>query len=262
MPTKDLLALMARLREPGAGCPWDLAQTFRSIAPFTLEEAYEVVDAIERDDLAALRDELGDLLFQVVFHARMAEEAGAFAFDDVVRGLLDKLTRRHPHVFGTGQAGNATGDAAGTAEQWERAKHDERAARGQQSVMDDVPLALPALARAAKLGRRASRVGFDWPDYTGARAKIAEELAEVDDAIGRGVAADIEAELGDLLFACTNLARHFAVDPERALRTASQRFERRFRYVESRQQAAGGAAPLEVLERWWQEAKATERGDG
>ncbi len=254
---QELLALMARLRDPEAGCPWDLAQSFRSIAPFTLEEAYEVVDAIERDDLGALQDELGDLLFQVVFHARLAEEAGAFAFDDVVAGVTDKLVRRHPHVFGGGPAG----DAASTSEQWELAKRDERAARGQHSVMDDVPLALPALARAAKLGRRAARVGFDWPDPSGARAKVAEELAEVDEAVDRGVAADIEAEIGDLLFACTNLARHFAVDPERALRAASQRFERRFRYVESRQQAAGGAVALDVLEGWWQEAKAAERGD-
>jgi nucleoside triphosphate diphosphatase len=258
MPMRELLSIMARLRDAANGCPWDLAQTFRTIAPFTLEEAYEVVDAIERDDPHALKDELGDLLFQVVFHARIAEEAGSFAFDDVVRSLADKLTRRHPHVFGDGPGAT---DAAGTAEQWERAKGAERAGRGLTSVMDDVPLALPALTRAAKLGRRAARVGFDWPDHHGARAKIDEELAEVDEAIGRGVADDIESEIGDLLFACTNLARHFNVDPERALRAASGRFERRFRYVEARQQAAGAAASLEVLEGWWREAKAQERDE-
>ena len=258
MTIADLLDLMRRLRDPAGGCPWDRAQTFRTIAPYTLEEAYEVVDAIERDDLGELCGELGDLLFQVIFHARLAEEQGAFAFADVVATLGDKLIRRHPHLFG-GQP--VALDAAAVAGAWEVEKARERAGRGKLSVMDDVPVGLPALARAAKLGRRAARVGFDWPDPSGARAKVAEELAEVDEAVATGDRAGIEAELGDLLFACTNLARHHDVDPEAALRGASRRFEQRFRYVESRQQAAGTEVPLETLEAWWQDAKRAERGD-
>ena len=256
MAMPDLLALMARLRDPEHGCPWDVQQTFRTIAPYTLEEAYEVVDAIERDDLGALRGELGDLLLQVVFHAQMASEAGAFAFDDVVASICDKLVRRHPHVFGAA----ARTSVEATSQIWEAEKRKERAARGAHSVLDDIPLALPALARADKVGKRAARVGFDWPDASGARAKVLEELAEVDEAAARGHAADTSGEIGDLLFACASYARHLGIDPEAALRGATQKFEQRFRYVESRQQAAGGEVALETLEAWWQQAKRTERG--
>ena len=256
MPMSELLALMARLRDPEAGCPWDLKQTFQTIAPYTLEEAYEVVDAIEREDLAALRGELGDLLLQVVFHAQMAREAGAFGFDDVVQGICDKLVRRHPHVFGDARPASIEA----TAQIWEEEKQKERSARGAHSVLDDIPVALPALARADKIGKRAARIGFDWKDAGGARAKIAEELAEIDEAVARGDLADTAGEIGDLLFACASYARHLGVDPEAALRGSTQRFERRFRNVESRQQAAGGTVDLDTLESWWQQAKRSERG--
>ena len=256
MSMSELLALMARLRNPDGGCPWDLQQTFRTIAPYTIEEAYEVVDAIEREDLGALRGELGDLLLQVVFHAQMAKEAGAFDFDDVVAALCDKLVRRHPHVFGD----TASGSIEATAQIWEAEKHKERAARGAHSVLDDIPVALPALARADKIGKRAARVGFDWKDPSGARAKVEEELAEIDEALARGDVEDTASEIGDLLFACASYARHLGVDPEAALRGSTQRFERRFRFVESRQQAAHGTVDLETLESWWQQAKRAERG--
>lgn len=258
MPITELLELMARLRDPTHGCAWDCAQTLRTVAPYTLEEAYEVVDAIERDDLESLRDELGDLLLQVVFHARIAEEAGRFAFDDVVRAICEKLIRRHPHVFGD-EAERTSGGGTGA---WEAEKHRERAARGAKSVLDEVPLALPALTRAAKLGKRAAQVGFDWPEPSGARAKIGEELAEVDAAVADGDAAASAAEIGDLLFACANYARHLGVDPEAALRGTERRFERRFRAVEARLTAANGQADLATLEAWWQQAKAAERGGG
>lgn len=252
---RELLEIVARLRDPEAGCPWDVEQTFRTIAPYTLEEAYEVADAIERDDLAGLRDELGDLLFQVVFHAQMARERGAFDFEDVARGIRDKLVRRHPHVF----AGRRVTDAAEQTRLWDELKHREKAAAGRRSVLDDVPLALPALARAAKLGRRAARLGFDWPDLAGVRAKVDEELAELDDARATGDRAALEAELGDVLFALANLARHLEVDPEAALRASGARFERRFHHVERRAADSGRSDP-ESLEAFWAEAKAAERG--
>ena len=262
-----LVALMARLRDRERGCPWDRQQTFASIAPYTIEEAYEVADAIERDDPQRLRDELGDLLFQVVFHARMAEERGWFDFAAVAESIHGKLVRRHPHVF----AGAAI-EARDLPREWEAQKARERAqsAAGaeERSTLAEVPRALPALVRAAKLGRRAARVGFDWPDAVGVRAKVAEELGELDAAISkdarspqhRARAADDPAadELGDLLFAIVNLGRHLEIDAEAALRSANSKFERRFRAMEHA--AVGRGLTLERLSaaEWddlWREAK-------
>lgn len=251
---RRLHALMARLRTRGTGCPWDLEQTFETIAPYTLEEAYEVADAIARQDLAALREELGDLLFQVAFHSRLAEEQGAFALADVARGLIDKMVRRHPHVFGDAAALDARQQTA----HWEQQKAAEKAAAGHASALDDIPLAMPALARAAKLGRRAARVGFDWPDIAGPRAKIDEELGELAEAMARGTPAEVAAELGDVLFAVVNLARHLGVDPEDALRGTNHRFEQRFRWVETRLAAEGtplSSAGLDKLDAAWEAAK-------
>jgi nucleoside triphosphate diphosphatase len=258
MPIERLLEIMARLRDPGRGCPWDLQQDFRSIAPHTIEEAYEVADAIEQGDLGKLRDELGDLLFQVAFHARLASERNAFEFDDVVDAICDKLTRRHPHVFGDA----IVADAAGQTAAWERMKREERAARGDAGALADVPLALPALTRARKLGARASQAGFDWPDGAGPRAKIDEELAELDAARNAPDPAAREAELGDLLFSVVNLARHLEVDPESALRRANERFARRYRHVElelDRLDQSPGSASPELLDRLWAAAKAEDR---
>jgi MazG family protein len=255
MAIERLLSIMARLRDPERGCPWDLEQDFRSIAPHTIEEAYEVADAIERRDLDTLRDELGDLLFQVAFHAQLANEQGRFAFDDVVGAICDKLVRRHPHVF----ADARVADAAEQTRAWDRMKREERAARGDAGALADVPVALPALTRARKLGARAAEAGFDWPDAGGPRAKVEEELVELDRAAAADDPAAREAELGDLLFAIVNLARHLQVDPETALRGANERFARRYCHVERElarlgQQAAG--APTELLDRLWAEAKA------
>ncbi len=255
MAIERLLGIMARLRDPGRGCPWDLQQDFRSIAPHTLEEAYEVADAIEREDLDALRDELGDLLFQVVFHAELARERGAFTFDDVVQAISDKLTRRHPHVFGDA----FVADAEEQTRAWDRLKAEERRAKGQGGALADVPAALPALARAAKLGRRAADAGFDWPDAAGPRAKIDEELAELDGAAQSAAPDRLEAELGDLLFSVVNLARHFGVDAETALRRSNDRFARRYRHLESALAAQGlepAKAGPELLDRLWAAAKA------
>jgi tetrapyrrole methylase family protein/MazG family protein/ATP diphosphatase len=253
-----LIEIMAALRDPDGGCPWDLEQDFRSVAPYTIEEAYEVADAIERGDLADLRDELGDLLLQVVFHAQMARELQAFDFDDVVNGICDKLVRRHPHVFG----GARVASAAEQTEAWERLKAGERAGRGPAGLLDDVPVALPALTRAAKLGRRAGRAGFDWPDRAGPRRKVDEELGELDAALDAGrPAGEVEAEFGDLLFAVVNWGRHLGVDPEAALRRSNGKFVRRFRHVEARLAEAGLSGPaagLEQLDAWWEEAKAAE----
>ncbi|HKY00192.1 MAG TPA: nucleoside triphosphate pyrophosphohydrolase [Steroidobacteraceae bacterium] len=255
MAIERLLAIMSRLRDPERGCPWDLQQDFRSIAPHTLEEAYEVADAIERDDLGKLRDELGDLLFQVAFHARLAQEQGAFAFDDVVDAISDKLTRRHPHVFGDATVAGAVEQTAA----WERMKREERAARGDAGALADIPAALPALTRARKLGARASQAGFDWPSAAGPRAKVSEELAELDASLASGDAAAREAELGDLLFSIVNLARHLDLDPESALRRANERFARRYRHVERELERLGqpatDASP-ELLDRLWVAAKA------
>ena len=256
MPIDRLLEIMIRLRDPAAGCPWDLQQDFRSIAPHTIEEAYEVADAIERGDLPALRDELGDLLFQVAFHARLASEQGAFGFDDVVDAICDKLTRRHPHVFG----GTTVADADEQTRLWESLKAAERRSQGQGNGLDGIPKALPALTRARKLGRRAADSGFDWPDADGPRAKIDEEVAELDRAIDAGRdAVRMEAELGDLLFSVVNLARHLDLDPEQALRRANERFERRYAHLE-RALAGRGIDPQsagpELLDQLWVAAKA------
>jgi len=258
-----LLAIMARLRDPARGCPWDREQTFASIAPYTIEEAYEVADAIQRGDLDALRDELGDLLFQVVFHARLAEEGGQFDFSAVARGIADKMERRHPHVFGDAQVASAEDQTRA----WEAHKAVERragAAPGDQvSHLDGVSLALPALVRAVKLQRRAARIGFDWPDVAGVFDKLDEEARELQDARGHGEPAHrLEEELGDLLFTCVNLARHLALDPETALRHANARFETRFRRMEALLvETAGtveGSSP-QAMDAAWERAKAEER---
>jgi nucleoside triphosphate diphosphatase len=238
---RRLVAIMARLRDPLTGCNWDSVQTFATIAPYTIEEAYEVADAIERNDIAGLSDELGDLALQIVFHARIAEEAGLFALDDVLRGIADKLERRHPHIFGDAVSGGN--------HSWETIKAEERKANSDQSALAGVALALPALERAAKLQKRAARTGFDWPDPLGPLVKIHEELAEIDAAAPEHIAE----EVGDLLFAVVNFARHLKVDPEQALRGASAKFERRFRAIET---APGFAAlSLSAKEDLWREVK-------
>ena len=253
----ELLAIMARLRDRERGCPWDLEQTFATVAPYTIEEAYEVADAIERGDLVDLKDELGDLLFQVVFHARMAEEAGGFDFGDVAASIRDKMLRRHPHVFG----GQQVADSAAQTKLWEEIKREERAAGAKApdgGVLDDVPVGLPALTRATKLGKRAATVGFDWPDTAGVRAKVAEELAELDAAIAANDEPAVAAEMGDLLFSLANWCRHLGLDPETCLRGANQKFTTRFRTVEREVKRNGrgwqsyGAAELDSL---WLEAK-------
>ncbi len=253
-----LLEVMARLRSPDGGCPWDLEQSFRTIAPYTIEEAYEVAEAIERDDMAALEDELGDLLFQVVFHARMAEEAGAFGFDDVARGIVDKMLRRHPHVF----ADKEIADAEAQTRHWEDLKAAERAGAAASSdaaasALDGVALGLPALLRALKLQKRAARVGFDWPEVAQVLDKIDEEVAELKAELAEGAPpARLEDEIGDLLFVLVNLARHLEVDPEGALRHANQKFERRFQAVERAFDHDLAGVSLEAMEAAWQAAKA------
>jgi ATP diphosphatase len=259
-----LLAIMARLRDPERGCPWDLEQDFGTIAPHTIEEAYEVADAIQRGDMADLKDELGDLLFQVVFHARMAEEAAEFAFADVAKSISDKMVARHPHVFGESPIETAEAQT----EAWETLKANERAAKAAAdgralSALDGVIAGLPALVRALKLQRRAVRVGFDWPSPVEVQAKIREELAEIDSEIAAGSDRDrLEDEVGDLLFVCVNLARHLGVDPETALRRTNLRFETRFRRMEAL--AADGDRPLEALDlaaqdALWERAKSEEK---
>jgi ATP diphosphatase len=235
---------MARLRDPATGCEWDTAQTFATIAPYTIEEAYEVADACQRGDLADLKDELGDLLLQVIFHARMAEEAGAFDFDDVAAAISDKMERRHPHIFGD--------RADGGHHLWEEVKAKERAAKGHASALDGVAIGLPALTRAEKIQKRAARVGFDWPDVSRPRAKIHEELAEAEAA---ATPDERVAEIGDLLFAVTNYARHYQVDPEAALRAATARFEERFRIVETLAGAPLTDLDIDQLEALWRRAK-------
>ena len=242
-----LVTFMARLRDPDRGCSWDLAQDFRSIASYTIEEAYEVADAIARDDMADLKDELGDLLLQVVFHSRMAEEAGAFALPDVVDAISDKMERRHPHIFGDERA-----VAPGF---WEEIKAGERVAGGDASAIAGVALGLPALLRAEKLQKRAARTGFDWPDATGPRDKIDEELAEVASAPADKVAE----EVGDVLFSVVNWARHLGVDAEAALRDANAKFEARFRAMEELGRGAFVGLSLDQKERLWFAAKARER---
>ncbi len=252
-PLSQLLGIMARLRDPDGGCAWDLAQSFETIAPYTIEEAYEVRDAIQRQDIAALKDELGDLLLQVVFHARMAEEQGLFSFDDVAQAIADKMERRHPHIFG---ATVSDGLAADTVKRrWEELKADERQASGATSQLDGVALALPALVRAEKIQKRAARVGFDWPDVTGAVAKSVEELAELEAA---QTMAEKQDEFGDLLFSLVNVGRHLNIDAETALEQATSKFERRFRHMEAQAADAGlEALSLDALDDLWRQAKST-----
>jgi len=264
IPTKDiagLLALMARLRDPASGCPWDREQTFATIAPFTIEEAYEVAAAIEDQDWEHLKEELGDLLFQVVFHARMAEERGLFGFQDVVATLVGKMVERHPHVFA---ATERPDDAAAQTEAWEAMKARERATK-HASILDDVPHALPALMRAEKLQKRASKVGFDWDSAPKVVEKLTEEANEICDAQAAGAGPEkLEEEVGDLLFVVANLARHLKVDPEKALRSANAKFVRRFRYIEDGLKAQGRScaeATLDEMEALWVEAKETEKGE-
>lgn len=253
-----LLEIMARLRDPNAGCPWDVAQSFASIAPYTIEEAYEVADAIEREAWDELKGELGDLLFQSVFHARMAEEAGLFSFHDVARQMADKMVARHPHVFAD-QAGVETADDQ--TENWETIKAAERAGKAQNGVLDGVAVGLPALLRAYKLQKRAARVGFDWPDPGPVLDKIAEEASEVVEARGASH-AELTEEVGDLLFTAANLARHLGVEPEAALRQANAKFIRRFEGVEARLAALGKRpedSDLEEMDALWDAVKAAEK---
>jgi tetrapyrrole methylase family protein/MazG family protein/ATP diphosphatase len=260
-PVFQLVEIMARLRNPDGGCPWDLEQTFATIAPYTVEEAYEVADAIERGDLKDLKEELGDLLLQVVFHARMAEEAGAFDFADVAAAIGEKMIRRHPHVFGEVRHRSA----AEQTEAWEAIKAEERAAKAgtaPASLLDDVPVGLPALTRAVKLSKRAARVGFVWPSAREVLAKLHEEVGELEAEIEAGETDKAREELGDVLFVCANLARELGVDPEAALRTTNAKFVRRFNYIEAAL-AARGSSPadstLEEMDGLWNEAKAAER---
>jgi MazG family protein len=258
-PLDRLIAIMARLRDPEGGCPWDLEQTFATIAPYTVEEAYEVADAIERNDLPELRDELGDLLLQVVFHSRMAEEAGAFAFDDVATAICDKMIRRHPHVFG-----EATHrDAAEQTRAWEAVKAAERAAKSQAaSVLDGISVGLPGLTRAVKLTGRAARVGFDWARASDVLSKLHEEIGELEVEVATGDRARIEDELGDVLFVLANLARKLDIDPEAAIRSTNAKFTWRFNFVEQALEKVGKTpeeSDLAEMDGLWDAAKAAER---
>ena len=268
-PIDELLNVMSALRTPLTGCPWDLEQDFKSIAPYTIEEAYEVADAIERNDLVSLKEELGDLLLQVVYHAQMAAEQKAFSFDDVVDAITTKMIRRHPHVFGTEEE-RAAGAAPGF---WERLKDIERAEKAAaymdtdppqpaaqmvSSVLDDVPLPLPALTRAVKLQNKAARVGFDWPSLAPVFDKMREELTELEDAISNGDRANIEEEYGDLIFVMANVARHLNIDPEHALRGTNAKFTRRFQRIEALLAQRGktpGQSDLEEMDALWDQAK-------
>ncbi|MDZ4692670.1 nucleoside triphosphate pyrophosphohydrolase [Terricaulis sp.] len=256
--TQAVLNVMARLRDPQRGCPWDIEQSFATIAPYTIEEAYEVADAIERQDMPALKEELGDLLFQVAFHARMAEEVGAFDFADVAQALADKMIERHPHVF------SEVGDGRTAHQQtvaWETLKAEKRAAKGAASLLDDVAMALPALQRAEKLTKRAARINFDWPAPEPVLAKLEEELAELKEARASGDQEHIAEEMGDILFVMANLARKLNVDPEEALRRANAKFTRRFQFIETKlaEQGRTGPQPLDDMEALWLEAKRAER---
>lgn len=256
--TQAMLDVMARLRDPQRGCPWDIEQNFATIAPYTIEEAYEVADAIERQDMPALKEELGDLLFQVAFHARMAEEQGAFDFADVAQALADKMIERHPHVF------SEAGDGRTAAQQtvaWETLKAEKRAAKGAPSLLHDVPMALPALMRAEKLTKRAARINFDWPTPEPVLEKLEEELAELKEARASGDQDHIAEEMGDILFVMANLARKLKVDPEEALRRANAKFTRRFQYIEAKlaEQNRTGPQPLDDMEKLWLEAKRAEK---
>jgi tetrapyrrole methylase family protein/MazG family protein/ATP diphosphatase len=266
-PVFRLVEIMAQLRTPDGGCPWDLEQTFASIAPYTVEEAYEVADAIERNNLRDLKEELGDLLLQVVFHARMAEEQGAFDFAAVAEAINDKMVRRHPHVFGDqGHGAVRHRSSVEQTEAWEVIKAQERAAKADAkaaSLLDDVPVGLPALTRAVKLSKRAARVGFVWPSAVEVLAKLHEEVAELEAEVASGDTDKARNELGDVLFVCANLARELDIDPEAALRGTNAKFIRRFNYIE-RELAARGSSPeasdLAEMDALWNDAKAAERG--
>jgi ATP diphosphatase len=262
-PMERLIEIMRRLRDPQRGCPWDLQQNFRSIAPYTVEEAYEVADAIEHGDPMQLKNELGDLLFQVVFHAQMAREAGAFDFDAVAEAIVDKLVRRHPHVFGEADIASAEAQTRS----WEAIKAEERrrkAGAGPVSALDGVGLGMPGLTRAIKLQKRAARVGFDWGDTGPVFDKLDEEIRELRHEVEQAAGHDrMEDELGDLLFVAANLARHLRIDPEAALRRTNAKFERRFRYIERALAAQGRAlddATLDEMDALWDAAKREERG--
>ena len=266
-PSRDLsrlVEIMAALRDPQSGCPWDLEQDFSTIRHYTIEEAYEVADAIERGDYDDLREELGDLILQPVYHAQMAAEQGLFEIGDVIYAITEKLIRRHPHVFGDLDAS----DPEAAKMRWEAIKTEERAGKAERrgelpgSLLDDVPAALPALARAEKLAKRAATVGFDWPDAVSVTAKVHEEIAEVETAAQEGDSSALQAEIGDLLFAVANLARHHGVDPEAALRDANHKFTRRFAFVEQRCREDGiepAEAGLERLDGYWNEIRAADK---
>lgn len=259
-PMDALLAVMNQLRDPNGGCPWDVEQDFATIAPYTIEEAYEVADAIQRGDMTDLREELGDLLLQVVFHSQMAEEAGHFRFEDVAADIAEKMVRRHPHVFADAEER----DADSQTQAWEAQKAQERAEKAARdpSVLANLPVALPALLRAEKLTKRAARVGFDWPDLDAVFEKLDEELGEVRDAIKAQDQAHIQEELGDVLFVIANLARKLKVDPETALRDANAKFDRRFREIERRlesEESNVSAADLATMEAHWRAAKLAEK---
>jgi len=249
---RPLADIMAKLRNPDGGCPWDIEQNFASIAPYTVEEAYEVADAIERNDLKALKDELGDLLLQVVFHSQMAEEQDAFNLNDVIQGICEKMGRRHPHVF----SGTEAADSDTVVANWENIKAGERLAHADNSALAGVALALPALLRAQKIQKRAARTGFDWPDIDGAKAKIFEEIEEVEAATSENEQTE---EMGDLLFAVVNMCRFLEVDAEAALKAGIQKFERRFRNMEEAAGEQFSALSLEEKEVLWQQAKAVEK---
>ena len=258
-----LRALMKKLRDPETGCPWDLKQSFETIAPYTIEEAYEVAEAIERKNMPELREELGDLLFQVIFYAQLAEEQRLFTFDEICDGLTEKMVKRHPHVFGETANSNLEHGASPQPQKWEEIKKQEREKKAKDnnqtfSLLDDVPLALPALTRAEKLQKRAARVGFDWPDLTGVTDKISEEAKELAEASSDMDADAIEDEMGDLLFAVTNLARKLNVDPEKALRRTNSKFCKRFSYIENiaqQDEASLEDMSLDEMENLWQQAK-------
>ena len=251
----SLLEVMKRLRDPLSGCPWDIEQDFESIAPYTVEEAYEVQDAIARNNMADLREELGDLLFQAVFHSQMAKEQGSFTFDDVVETITTKMIRRHPHIF----ANETERSSEEQTKAWEDIKAKERDAKGHKSVLDDVPVSLPGLTRAVKLQKRAARIGFDWPSIDQVLDKLHEETGELNEAMAMKDKAAIEDEFGDLLFVMANLARHLKIDPEEAIRKANLKFSKRFKYVEeharAHQSQAGTLPALDVMEEWWINAK-------
>jgi len=259
----DLRYLMARLRDPQTGCPWDLKQTYSSIAPYTVEEVYEVVDAIGRNDLTDLSEELGDLLFQIIFYCQLAEEQGQFDFDKVVATITSKLIRRHPHVFPEGTL-ESTREGTSIDEQqikrnWESIKQQERQQKGNSGILDDIPLALPALSRAAKLQKRAASFGFDWTEVGDVIDKVKEELDELQHEVDHGDQSSREDELGDLMFACVNLARHLSIDPERALALANNKFKRRFESVDAELDLKQNQAQsIETLEKAWQNAKKAE----